>query len=243
MNNSRALPAPFVLAALSLAFLAACAPKYYSSNAQNVPLLTRQGEGSASASISPDANRADLRGALAVGSNVALLANAALYFPRDNDTGNGGSGGLFEAGVGYFRPLPNNLVFETYGLLAYGGLENHFESANPAGKLNANLIRVAVQPNLGYKSRYFDAAVSSRLAMLNYFNVEGTLVRNGESQQEFLNDNRMQFLLEPAVTLRAGIDVLKAEAQLGWSVNLTDTEFPQDKNWASLGLVYYFQPL
>jgi hypothetical protein len=226
----------------SLAFLGACAPKYYSSNAQNVPLLTSKGEGSASASINPDASRADARGALAVGENVGVLANAAVFFPRDDDSGNGGSGGLFELGVGYFKPLQNNLVFETYGLVAYGGLENHFEGANPNGKLNANLVRVAVQPAFGYKHRNFEAAASSRLAMLNYFNVDGDLVRGGESEAEYLRDNRMQFLLEPAITLRAGIDLLKAEAQLGWSVNLTDDEFPQDKNWASIGLVYYFSP-
>ena len=251
MNTTRALPAPFktrmtwstaIALIASLGLLGACAPKYYSSNAQNVPLLTSEGEGAISASINPDASRADARGALAVSENIGVLANASVFFPRDDDSGNGGSGGLFEMGVGYFRPLENNLVFETYGLVAYGGLENHFETANPNGKLNANLIRVAVQPAFGYKRRHFEAAASSRLAMLNYFNVDGGLIRDGESEAEYLRDNRMQFLLEPAITLRAGIDILKAEAQLGWSVNLSDDEFPQDKNWASVGLVYYFAP-
>ena len=255
MNSTYALQAPFHTlkarlsrialtgsVAATLALLSACAPKYYSANSQNVPLLTQQGEGSVGGTVNPEANRAELRGAFAVTENVGVMANAAMYFPRDNDSGNGGKGGLFEAGVGYFRPLSNDFVFETYGLLAYGGVENHFDQA-PAGTLNANLIRVAIQPAVGFKQRYFEAAVSSRVAMLNYFNVNGDLVRDGENQAEYLRDNRQQFLLEPALTLRAGIDVLKAEAQLGFSVNLGDDDFHQDKNWASLGLVYYFLPV
>jgi hypothetical protein len=243
MNTTRALPASSAFAALaSLLFLMACAPKYYSPNAQNVPLLRSAGEGSVGASINPEANRADARGAFAVGRSIGLMANASMYFPRDDDSGNGGRGGLFEVGAGYFRPMAHNFVFETYGLLAYGGLENHFETVNPNGTLNANLVRVAVQPAIGYRHRWVEAAFSSRIAMLNYFNVDGDLVRGGESEEEYLRENRQQFLLEPAVTVRAGIGVLKAEAQLGRSLNLGDDTFPQDDLWGSLGLVYYFEP-
>lgn len=243
MNTFRALPAPFVLAAPALLlFLAACAPKYYSPNAQNVPLLRSAGEGSVGASVNPEANRADARGAFAVGRNVGLMANASMYFPRDDDSGNGGRGGLFEVGAGYFRPMARDFVFETYGLLAYGGVENHFETANPGGTLNANLVRVAVQPAIGYRHRWVEAAVSSRIAMLNYFNVSGDLMRGGESEEEYLRENRQQFLLEPAVTVRVGPEVLKAEVQLGRSLNLGDGDFPQDAGWGSLGLVYYFAP-
>jgi hypothetical protein len=235
--------------ALALQLLGACAPKYYSGNSQNVPLLNGKGAASAGAAINPDGNRADARGALAVTDRMALQANAALYFPRDEDSsGNGGSGGLFELGAGYYAPLPQSLLFETWLLAAYGGLENHFpgtvdENPGTNGKLNANLVRLSLQPGIGYKHRYFEAALSSRLAMLNYFNVGGDLVTGGENQQQYLRDNRLQFLVEPALTFRAGGPSLKAEAQLGWSVNLTESDFPQDKNWASAGIVYFFDPL
>jgi hypothetical protein len=261
MKTPRALPAPsatsrtasnrrsFALAGAALASFAllACAPKYYSANSQNVPLLTAEGEGSVSAAVNTNWNSADFRGAYALTDNLALQGNAAFYFPRDEDsTGDGGSGGLFEAGAGYFRPLPHNLVFETYGLLAYGGLENHFPSAandNPGttGKLSANLMRVAVQPALGWKIPYFEAALSARAAMLQYFRVTGNLVTGDGDQQEYLRDNSLQFLIEPALTLRGGADRIKAEFQVGVSANLTDKDFPQDKNWGSLGLIYSFK--
>lgn len=251
-RSGRALPGLLTAVGVSLASLAllsACAPKYYAPNSQNVPLLSEAGQGNVSAGANLKWNRADARGAYALTDNLGVQANAALYFPRDEDsTGDGGSGGLFEAGVGYFRPLPADLVFETYGLIAYGGVENHFPSAandNPGttGKLHANLTRLAVQPALGWKKRHFEAAVSTRMAMLNYFNVGGNLVTGGEDQQDYLRDNSLQFLLEPALTLRGGPDMFKAELQVGYSLNLTDRDFPQDKNWGSLSLLYYFDPV
>lgn len=227
---------------LLLALLSACAPKYYSSNAQNVPLFTEKDEGSVSGSINPEFNRADARVAYAVTPAIALQANGAVYFPQDDSAGNGGSGGLFEVGVGHFRPLPGNLVFELWALGAYGGVENHFTfDGGNGGKLNANLVRVAVQPALGYKSRRVEGAFSSRIGMLNYFNVDGTLIRGNENQQQYLRDNRMQILIEPAVTVRGGLDALKLEAQLGRSFDVTDDAFPRDDAWASVGVVVLFR--
>lgn len=257
MNTTRALPAPLRVSqivlttsiAVSVAFLMACAPKYYSSNSQNVPLLTQAGEGSASASINPEANRVDVKTAVAVAPNFGLQANGALYFPRDEDsTGNGGTGGLFEVGAGYFRPLSYGLVFETYALAAFGGVENHFPISandNPGtnGKLNANLVRVALQPAVGFKQRNFEAALSTRIGMLNYFNIDGNLVTGGENQQEYLRDHNVQFLAEPALTLRGGLDRIKIEAQLGITINMGDQDFPQDDTWSSIGIVYFFDPI
>ena len=243
MSTTRALPALFACLAL-----AACAPKFYSANSLHVPLLDKAGSGTASATVNPNGSSADLHGSYAVTNNVGFQANAALYFPKDEDsTGNGGNGGLFEVGMGYFRPVVTNVIFETYGLLAFGGLENHFPqsvSGNPGtdGKLNANLVRVALQPALGYKHRYVEVAVSSRIAMLNYFNIGGDLVTGGENQQQYLRDNRIQFVADPALILRGGLPRLKAELQIGQSYNLGNPDFPQDKGWGSLGVVYHFDP-
>jgi hypothetical protein len=248
MNTPSRLPLLRIsLAAVTLSLIG-CAPKYYSSNSQNVPLFTGKGQAAVSAAINPEAHRAEARGAFATGETFALQGNAALYFPPDEDNGNGGKGGLFEGGAGIFLPLSPNIVYETWGLLAYGGVENRFPGTvddNPGtdGTLNANLVRAALQPGIGYKSPYFEAAASARLAMLNYFNVRGNLVTTEGNQQEYLRDHSQQFLVEPALTLRAGLPQVKAEAQIGFTVNVGDGGFPQDDNWASLGLVYFFDPV
>lgn len=201
----------------------------------------------ASCAPKPEAHRAETRGAWALGHATALQGQAVLYFPPDEENGNGGKGSLFEVGMGYYRPLSDRVVYETWGLAAYGGLENHFpgtvdENPGTSGRLNANMVRVAVQPAIGYKMTHFEAALSARLAMVNYFNVGGNLVTAEGNQQEYLRDHRQQILAEPALTLRGGLRHLKAEAQLGFSVNVGDGAFPQDDNWASLGLVYFFAP-
>lgn len=231
----------------SLLTLTACAPKYYSSNSQSVPLFTDKGQAAVSAAVNPELHRAEARGALAVSDRVAVQGNAALYFPPDEENGNGGKGGLIEGGAGIFLPLTPNIVYETWGLLAYGGVENRFPGSvddNPGtdGRLNANLMRVALQPAIGYKMPWFEAAASARVAMLNYFKVRGNLVTSEGDQQDYLRDHSQQFLVEPAITLRAGWPQVKAEAQLGFSVNMGDGGFPQDDNWASLGVVYFFDP-
>jgi hypothetical protein len=250
--------APALLSALFL--FAGCAPGYYAPNAQNVPLLTKAGAATTSVSINRDLNRADMHVAMAVARHAGIQANGALWFPphADASSTDGGSGALFELGAGYFTPLPvpsalplSNLMLETYLLAAYGAVENHFpedadDSPDQEGSLRSDVARVALQPALGYKHRYFEAAVSARFATLIYFMMDGDLIdeeiSEEESQRRYLRRNRLQYTLEPAITVRGGLPFLRVEAQVGRAFNLSDGDFPQDDNWASLGLVYIFNP-
>jgi hypothetical protein len=70
----------------------------------------------------------------------------------------------------------------------------------------------------------------------------GDLVFDSTSQSRYLARNRWQYLIEPALTVRGGLGFLKAEAQIGRSFNVWNGNFPQDDGWASLGLVYSFNP-
>ena len=104
--------------------ISGCSPKYYAPNTHNVPLLDQKGEGVTSFVIGE--GRAELQGAYAVSGSVALMLNAASLNPKDDEEGDGGKGGLLEIGVGYYHTLSKNVVFETYGLLGRGDVENHF---------------------------------------------------------------------------------------------------------------------
>ncbi|MBP7775520.1 MAG: hypothetical protein KA371_00145 [Acidobacteria bacterium] len=57
----------------------------------------------------------------------------------------------------------------------------------------------------------------------------------------YLNDNKSHFLLEPAVTLRAGGQKMRIQMQLVRSLNLTDSSFRQDDNLLSVGLNFNFR--
>lgn len=229
--------------ALMLAIMAGCSPKYYTANTQNVPLISEKGE--TNLTLSGNDSQVEFQGAYGVGSHVAIQANAGLFIPSDLDNGDGGSGKFFEAGVGYFTPVSERFVFELYGLAGAGSVENHLPStadASPGteGDISANIFRYGIQPNFGYKSKYFSAAVSSRFVNLRYSNIDGDLVYNDEDAADYLRENNSHFLIEPALTVRAGLDKIKLQLQVGYSWNVTNENFRQDKEFITLGLNFNF---
>ena len=122
-------------------------------------------------------------------------------------------------------------------------MENHFPSTvatNPGttGKIEAKLARFGVQPVIGFRSRYFEAAASLRVMGLRYSDIEGSLIFGGEDQVQLLSSRTRHTLLEPALTVRGGFDTVKLQVQLGWSANKTDSRFRQDEGHLTLGLVY-----
>ena len=213
-----------------------CTPIYYSANTQNVPMITNKGE--TNLTFAGNADRGEFQGALGVSERFALMADGGFYIPKDNDNGDGGSGRFVEVGGGYFRPIDNQFVFETYGLLGFGKMENHFTSG---GDISAGLLRYGIQPGFGFKTKYFSAAISTRIVSLNYSNIKGNLVYNGENQIAYLNDNKSNFLLEPALTVRGGLEKIKLQVQLGRSFNLSNSNFKQDFPFATVGLNFNFK--
>ncbi|WP_017260253.1 hypothetical protein [Pedobacter arcticus] len=228
-----------ILAGLAL-LISACSPKYYSSNTQNVPLISAKGE--KNLSLAGNGNQIEFQGAMGVSNNIAIKANGAFFIPAKEDNGNGGSGKLFEVGGGYFTPINQNFVFETYAILGFGSMKNHFEpNGGDGGDISANVVRYGIQPNFGYKSKNFEAAISSRFVNLNYNGVKGNLVYQGNNQVTYLEENNSNFLIEPALTLRAGFEKLKFQAQIGHSFNLSNNDFRQDKDYVTVGLNYRFK--
>lgn len=230
-----------LICCISLMCLSACSPIYYSANTQNVPLLS--GNKDLSVNVAGNDDRLEVQAAYAVDEHVGVMLNNGFYFPRKADNGDGGSGQFFEGGVGYFHSLGNNMIWELYGLTGYGHVQNSFPSTrdnhpNTTGTIDANIFRYGVQPALGYRTKYFEGAVSARLAGMNYSGVSGSMVYDSTDQVNYLRTNRNHFLVEPAITLRTGTDFLKLQFQVGTSFNVTDPDFRQDKEYATLGLIF-----
>ena len=236
----------------SVLALAACSPVFYSPSSQHVPLLSEEKEFTASAGYigAESAEGMALKAAYALSPNWGLMAGGSLYFDGEtHENSPSGSGGYMEAGAGYFKKVGRKFVFETYGLVGFGGMNNRFPQSvadypNTNGKIEANLIGIAIQPSFGFKSQYFDAALSLRTSSVNYTNIRGSLITQNSdqetagSQQAYLSDHRSNFLFEPAITLRGGLEFLKLQVQTGVSLNLTHPDFPQDASWVSVGLIY-----
>ena len=225
-----------------LILITGCNPKFYSPNTQNVPLISEKGE--TNLTLSANGNQVEFQGAHGITDAIAIQANGGLFIPSDLDNGDGGSGKFFEVGVGYYTPVAEGFVFETYGLIGFGNMENHFPSkpeGNTGADISSNIIRFGIQPNFGYKSKYFSAAVSSRFVNLMYTGIEGDLIFGGENQVEYLEANKSNFLIEPALTLRGGLERLKLQLQIGYSLNLSNSDFKQDKTSMTLGLNFNFK--
>ena len=143
-------------------------------------------------------------------------------------------------------PIREKWVFETYGLVGIGAMENHLPSTvsdypQTTGDISSNIIRVGIQPNFGYKSKYFSAAISSRFVLLSYNKTYGDLIYNDEIQRDYLKKNSSNFLMEPALTIRGGFEKFKIQLQLGYSLNITNIHFRQDKTFLTLGLNFNFK--
>lgn len=223
--------------------LSSCSPQYYATNTQNVPLISHKGE--TNLTFGGNSNQIEFQGAYGVTNGFAIKANGGFFVPQNLDNGDGGSGNFVELGGGYFKPLANNFVFETYGIVGVGSMENHFPSTvedNPQteGKISATIFRYGIQPNFGWKTKYFSAAVSSRFVNLHFTNIEGDLIYNGENQVNYLNDHSSNFLIEPALTLKGGIEKLKLQLQFGRSFNLSSENFKQGKEFMTIGLNFNF---
>jgi len=222
-----------------LTALTGCAPVYYGPNTQNVPLLSEKGEYNVAVTGSHQLLEFQVSGSPA--NNLGMQLNGSWYIP-ERDSGNYGAGYYTDAGIGFYKAFgPKNiLVFETYAIGGIGGVRNTFESYTPGntyGTIYSNLTRYGVQPVFGVKWKYLDGAVSARFAGLSYFNTSGNLVYRSENQLEYLARNRHSFLIEPAVTLRAGIDVIKVQLQFTGSYNVSNPDFHQRGASVTIGLV------
>jgi len=222
-----------------LAALTGCAPVYYGPNTQNVPLLSEKGEYNVAVAGSNQLLEFQVSGSPA--RNLGMQLNGSWYIPQ-RDSADRGAGYYTDAGIGFYKAFgPRNmLVFETYAIGGVGGVRNTF-APRPGnttyGSIYSNLSRYGIQPVFGVKWKYLDGAVSARFVGLSYFNTSGNLVYMGTDQQQYLAQNRHSFLIEPAITLRAGIDVIKVQLQFVGSYNVSNPDFYQRNASVSIGLV------
>ena len=236
----------------TIPWILACSPVFYSPSSQHVPLLSEKNDFSASAGyvLAESTESVAVKAAYALGSRWGLMAGGSFHLREGNEnTVASGDGAYIEAGGGYFTKISRKFVSETYGLVGVGNMSNYFPKSvdtypNTNGRIKAGLLQIALQPAIGFKSRYFDAALSLKTSMLHYNNIRGALItqnidqQNPSSQQAYLANHRNNVLLEPAITLRGGLDDLKLQLQGGASFNLSHPNFPQDASWVSFGLVY-----
>lgn len=228
----------FTVGALALLGSGGCKTVYV-PNTVNVPLLEQRHELRASLA----ANNAQV--AYAVTDHVGLMANGFLEsddVDRAADSGQAGSGYLFEGGAGYFTSLPGHVVAETYGGVGLGHVQHdNWETSGGVRSdysFEASGLKLFLQPSIGITRSWFDAALSVRAVALR---AVGTVASNYPEarlrEDDLLGlDQHTWGFVEPAVTVRAGWKWVKGFVQLGRSFKLNDAEINRRESFLTVGL-------
>ncbi len=66
------------------------------------------------------------------------------------------------------------------------------------------------------------------------------MIFKNEIQTAYLNKNSSSFLIEPALTVRGGLEKIKLQVQYGYRLNLSNSNFKQDKTFLTIGLNFNF---
>ena len=140
-----------------------------------------------------------------------------------------------EMGVGYYLPFKNKIVFEAYGGVGIGKVENKNDIYINS---TVNYNRYFIQPAAGFYHKNIKLIISTRFCGLDYKNI-GISGSNNNSSTEiiYLKDHPFSFLIEPAFTFRAGWEFFKFQTQVGYSIIINNPEFPYDPLNLNLGLI------
>lgn len=227
-----------ILGASAALFISSCTTQMYVANTVNAPLLKEKGE------VQVSVTQSDIQAALAVTDHIGIMANG--FYKNYKDGNYQHNGVLGELGVGYFKPLDNNFVFETFagGGIAHIYQQKEFNGLNNdvvLGKFNADAMKIFLQPDFGYRSKIFDAIISSRFSMVKYSNFSSQNYPTETLKDDYLDNNNLTgptFLFaEPALTCRVGYKYVKLQGQVGLTINLTGDNIKHASNFSSLGII------
>lgn len=225
--------------------LTSCGQYYYMANVTNVPLFREKGEACATVvkanaglpaiqelpsaignTIVEQSNSIEIQAAYALTDHWAVMANGA-YYTNDEDRAH-----LWEIGAGYHAWIARHFVAEAYAGVGIGRLLLSEEY----GKVTeVPLTRGFLQPDIGYVSRNFEAALSVRVCPL-WYNVPDQYMGPFEDAVSLIPTS-CRVLVEPALTLRFGLRMAKLQFQWCYSQNMGE-EFDMVDQTFSAGLQF-----
>jgi hypothetical protein len=212
----------------------------------NTPLFKEKGELKFNAAISKsefvDTPCAEIHGAYAFSNHWALIGDYHRVEVKlnNNHYNKGYSAAL---GIGYFTPIvKSDWIFETYGRIGTGQSIGAFEAREYNTRPWENYIQkhtfslVSLQTNLGYKRKYFEAAISAKVSGLGFY--QRTLLYNGKESNIAQDENdpflKSYLLFEPGIMLAAGFKNIKIQS--GLSCEFFNEDLPFQRVNFSLGL-------
>ncbi|MFH0866302.1 MAG: hypothetical protein V1904_08905 [Bacteroidota bacterium] len=219
----------------SFTLFSGCVHYYYAPNAHNVPMFQEKGEVRLAGvrSYGSYHEGTEFQGAFSITDKIGIIGNSYTAQGGDKEKNNYSEGSYYEAGCGYFKPVLEKFVFETYGGIGFGNVENRYKDY---GYSNLDFYKYFLQPSFGFTTKFFDAVWSVRLCGLYYDRIDDHTIQDDKENTEYINNHKFSYLYEPAFTFRIGWKYLKIQIQYSISINSNYPEFPMDGANLNIGL-------
>jgi hypothetical protein len=239
---------------VALLFLSSCSRYYYKPNAINTPLFTdgMQGHLVAAGSIGGDGDGgdrttfADLQASFSPIKHLGIIGNYSTYnYTPSTSSGTPAHAHLLEAGLGGYIPVGQRkvkMVAELYGGLGTGRLKSD---------VNMDVQRYFIQPGIGMRSPWVDAAFNLRWAFVNFSNLND----NGRGMNYLVDQQLMDMygthridkgtytFVEPGITIRGGYKFIKVQLQMVTSLPVSAIAWNYDPVRFTVGLQFSAEDL
>jgi len=229
-----------------------CQPVHYIPNMHNIPVLTQKGEGAISVGISggglQPVSQINLQTSYLLTNHFALKTTSSLHdlvISSNDNIVSRSKAQRHQLGFGYLFSDPiGNSSKDNYighvgiwGITGIGNINNYSESQV---ELSANMFLLGINPTFSISRNFFSASLSTKFFHLRYNKIEGDLLFGGNNEIDFLSQRKNNFIVEPALTMRAGLKKLKFVWQFLYSNNLSYGNERQPTRNFSFGLTYNF---
>ncbi|MCC5936975.1 MAG: hypothetical protein JJU34_06815 [Lunatimonas sp.] len=100
-----------------------------------------------------------------------------------------------------------------------GGIKNK-SLDTPRDYIDVRFLKPFFQPNLAIATKYFDLAISPRLAYLTYISLDDYHLDSQDlknSVRDYYNENNNRVVFEPGIMVRGGFPNAKLELQYSFS--------------------------
>jgi len=204
-----------------------CTP-LYSPTSPHLPMINEKGVTEVNASIGAgeDVACVDLNLAHSVSDHAGIMINYSTFAGASDDKGCRN----IDFGAGYFTPIEKKGGFETYAIIGYG--------ANDA--YETTCLRLALQPDIFYSGKHFEAAFGLRMQYLNYDRSFGAYPDDYNSPTASLQANNKFLTIEPTMKLTVGGEKVKFSMQGTYSTEVTGNYMDIDPYVLSFGLTFKF---
>lgn len=203
--------------------LASCSHTVYMGNIQNIPVFKEEQELQVSTGIGTQVSISSIfvTGAYSINSYLGVIGSANYIF-NGNKEYKHTNGFYGDLGIGFYKPIGNNFIFENYLGYGHGLLSNKLKDNYDYEYSKFKYHKFFNQSSISFFSEdnFFESSFSIRLSHVRYHYIDAEVFNNdtqmydtGEFEDLLAHPNH--FFVETQLTNRINFSNFKLEAYLG----------------------------